>query len=153
MKRVMPAIVILTLWGLMPGNSTPVAVADDNAEYTVVIRKVVVKERKADGSHWDINEGKPDLRVKIRNGTVKDSKEYKTKEATDTFSHDFNETTDIRFKIGHKLEITVVDVDVASDDLIGSINVNTEKITPKGGSIKLENFGQVISLEMEIKKL
>jgi hypothetical protein len=153
MKRVIFSVVTVCFGGLMAGPPTPAPAAAGDAEYTVVIHKCVVKDRKADGAHWDVNEGKPDLRVKIRNGTVKDSKEFSTKEATDIFSHDFNETTTIRFKTGHKLEIQVVDVDVAADDLIGAINVNTDKVTPKGGRITLENFGQVVTLEIEVKKL
>src|SRR5688500_2264930 len=78
------------------------AEADDAAKdglYTVVIKKVEVAKTQKNGSAWDVNDGKPDLRVIVRVVGEKDAT-FKTKEKTDTFSADFNEPTSIKFRMG-----------------------------------------------------
>ena len=67
MKKV--AYIGLAILGLL--LSGPAAFgADDKANYTVVIKRAEVKTTKADGSSWDINDGKPDLCVSVRNASV-----------------------------------------------------------------------------------
>jgi len=126
--------------------------AGGDETYTIVIQKVEVKTTQKNGNSWDVNDGKPDLRVIIRN-TADDSKAYETKEKTDTFAADFNEPTNVKFKKGHTLEIQVVDVDVAVNDVVGKVNAEMKAEKIQEGKMRLENFDQVIFLTFEIKKL
>ena len=138
----------LAVIGLTAG--VPAVRADD--EYTFHIKGCKVKETKANGDSWDPMNGKPDLVVQLRNLSRPDSKKFQTKEAPDTFENVFNVETGFRFKPGEEIEIQVLDRDVASDDLIGKFTQKITEETCKKGVWKLENFGQVIYLELHIKK-
>ena len=141
------AALVLALSGL------EIRAADESTAYTVVIKRAEVKTTKADGSAWDINDGKPDLAVHVRNLDVKESKRFTTKTKNDTFEAEFDEPTTVKFTAGQTLEFEVVDRDVAADDSAGKI---TKKITQemiKAGKLKFENFGQTKTLEVEFKKL
>src|SRR4051794_34339224 len=141
---------------LMTGTTTATAAraaADDDEAYTVVIKKVSVKKTKADGSSWDINDGKPDLAVKVRNASDSKAKAYTTKTKDDVFEAEFNEPTNIKFRKGQTLEFEVLDIDVAVNDLIGKTSKEMTEAMLKKGKLTFENFGQVIRLEVEVKKV
>ena len=143
------AIGFLAVLGLTVG--APAVRADD--EYVVHLKGCKVKETKANGDSWDPMNGKPDLAVQLRNLSRPESKKYESPEAKDTFEHVYNIDTGFRLKAGDELEIQVLDKDIGTDDVCGKI---TKKITAdmlKSGVLKLENFGQVIYLEMHLKKL
>src|SRR5262245_57398130 len=111
--RLMPAIVVLVIGGFLVGT-TAISGEKDTAEDTIVLKKVEVHKTKADGSSWDIMDGKPDLVVKIQNTSVADSKPWQSKEVTDSFTADYNAPTDIKVKVGQTLRFTVLDKDIAS---------------------------------------
>jgi hypothetical protein len=143
------AIGFLAVLGMTAG--APAVRADD--EYVIHVKGCKVKETKANGDSWDPMNGKPDLAVQLRNLSRPDSKKYETPEAKDTFEHVFNIDTAFRVKAGEELEIQVLDKDIGNDDVCGKI---TRKLTPEmlqKGVLKLENFGQVIYLELHLKKL
>ena len=145
---------VLTVFGILVGSQAPGLLAGgDKDEYTVVINKVEVKKTQKNGESWDVNDGAPDLRVFVRNTTNKDEKAFESKEKKDTFIAEFNEAANIRAKKGQSIEIEVVDADVAVNDQVGKtvVEVNDEHI--RKGKLRLENFGQVIYLDIELKKL
>src|SRR5262245_54932729 len=150
--RLMPAIVVLVIGGFLVGT-TAISGEKDTAEYTIIIKKVEVHKTKADGSAWDIMDGKPDLVVKVQNTSVADSKPFQTKEETDSFTADYNTPTDIKVKLGQNLRFTVLDKDIAADDEIGVHNMELTKKHVDIGKLRIENFGRVIFLEFELKKL
>ena len=137
---------------LVLGGGQRIAAADEDA-YTVIIKKVEVKTTKADGSAWDVDNGKPDLAVKVRNYSEKGSKTFTTKTKDDTFSAEFDEPTTVKFRKGQTLEFEVVDVDVAVNDSIGKLSKDMGDDLIKKGKLAFENFGQVIRLEIEVKKV
>jgi hypothetical protein len=71
---------------------------------------------------------------------------------TDTFEAAFNETAAIKCQPGHTLEFEVVDRDVAVNDSIGKITKEHKDGGLKEGVNRLENFGRVVFLEVELKK-
>ena len=129
-----------------------VRAADDDA-YSIVVVRAEIQKTKADGSAWDINDGKPDLAVKVRNIDVKDSKAFTTKTKDDTFSAEFKEQTTVKVRPGQTVEFEVVDRDVALDDSAGKVSKKLTAEILNSGKLKLEKFGQVITLEVEFKKL
>ncbi|MFO0968913.1 MAG: C2 domain-containing protein [Gemmataceae bacterium] len=148
--RLVSCAVVAAVAALLLGSQ--VFSADDkDDQYTVIIKKVEVKKTKADGSSWDPMNGAPDLYVTVRNNTDKSGKTYSTKVKDDTFVAEFNEPTTVRFKKGEQLHFEVMDKDPVGSDEVGAINVNTGKISE--GGIRLENFGQVVVLEVSFKKL
>lgn len=141
---------LLALTVVVPG--TQARVAQDTA-YTVVVKKVEVETTKKDGSSWDVDNGKPDLAVIIRNMSDKDSKTFTTKTKDDTFSAEFDEPTTIKVRPGQTLEFEVVDKDVAINDTIGKVQKEMTEGMLKDGKLKLEKFDRVIYLEIAVKKL
>ena len=136
---------------LVLGGNTVVAEDAKDAQYTIVVHRVQVKTTKADGATWDINNGKPDLAVIVRNVDEKDVTGGRTKTKEEVFEATFDETLTTKVRAGQTLEIEVVDVDVAVNDTIGKIR---KEITPEvlaKKKLKFENFEQVISLEIELK--
>ena len=129
------------------------AVADDDAGYTVVVKKVEVKTTQKDGSAWDVDNGKPDLAVIVRNVSDKGSKEFTTKTKDDTLTAEFDEPASIKVRPGQTLEFEVVDKDVAVNDTIGKVKKEMTADHLKSGKIRLEKFDQVVYLEIEVKKL
>lgn len=141
----------LTLCGVLAATQFGATAGDD--AYTIVLKKVEVKKTQKNGESWDINDGKPDLRVIIRNTSDKDAKEFESKEKTDVYSAEFNEPTTVKFRPGQTVEFHVVDVDVAVNDTIGKTAVEMKGDKLKTGVLRLENFDQVVHLEIEVKKL
>src|SRR5690606_34217745 len=120
MKLRTTALGCLSLFGLLLGSQ--LAFAQDNQAnkdgdtYTVIIHRVEVKQTNQDGNSWDINDGKPDLQVTVRNLAEADSKAFETTQKEDTFSAEWNVPTNIKFRSGQGLEFVVQDVDVAASD-------------------------------------
>jgi hypothetical protein len=130
------------------------ALADEGDLWSVVIKKVEVKMTDEKGDAWDINGGKPDLVVMVRNLSEKDSKPFRTEEKADTFVAEFNVPTTIRVRADQVLEFEVIDQDAAFHDLIGKHQHKMTADDLKAGNLKLEkDFGQVICLELELEKL
>jgi hypothetical protein len=144
--------------------------AKDGATYTVIVHRLEVKQTNQDGNSWDINDGKPDLKVTVRNISEADSKAFETPQKEDTFSAEWNSPTTVKFRSGQTLEFVVLDGDVAANDEMGRVRKHLteagaketaapkdlrpeERAVLKEGRMKFENFGQVILLEIEIKKL
>jgi hypothetical protein len=150
---------VLTVFGILIGSQIPGAAAGgDKDEYTVVINKVEIKKTKANGEAWDVNDGAPDLRVFVRNTTNKDEKAFETKEKKDTYSAVFDEPANFKVKKGQSIEIEVVDVDVAVNDQAGKtiLELSDEHIRKAEGAkgkLRLENFGQVVYVDIQLKKL
>jgi hypothetical protein len=148
---------VLTVFGILIGSQVSgVLAGGDKDEYTVVIKKVEVKKTQKNGESWDVNDGAPDLRVFARNTTNKDEKAFETKEKKDTFVAEFNEAANIRVKKGQSIELEVVDADVAVNDQVGKTIVeltdeNIQKGIEKG--LRIESFGQVVYLDIQLKKL
>src|SRR5262249_22772767 len=116
----------LVALGLILGGA--VSRADDpGPDYLVVVKRAEVLKTKADGKSWDVNDGKPDLAVIVRNLDVKDSK-YETKVREDTFAAEFNELTTLKVRKGQTVEFEVVDKDLAVDDSAGKVK---RKMTAK----------------------
>jgi hypothetical protein len=114
------------------------------------LKSVRVSETNKDGQAWDINNGKPDLVVKIKNDSDSNVKEFTSSEKTDVFEATWDVAT-IPFLKNQKVTITVWDKDVASDDLIGRKQIEiTEDMIAKGRAEL--SFDQVKSLIIEFKK-
>ena len=126
--------------------------AEDDA-YTVIIKKVEVKTTKKDGSAWDVDNGKPDIAVTVRNYSDKDSKSFTTKTVDDSYTAEFKDPTTIKIRPGQELEIEVLDKDVAVNDTIGKTRKEMTAELLKAGKIKFEKFDQVVYVEVEFKKL
>lgn len=117
----------------------------------VVLGKVKVSEKNKDGKSWDINDGKPDIVVRIKNLSDKTIKDWVSEEKADTFEAEYNAVT-ILATVGHKLQIEVVDKDLAIEDLIGrkEFEVTAEMLTKPG--IDIGPFDQVKSLTLAFRK-
>jgi hypothetical protein len=172
MKLRTAALGCLAVFAMLLGSQLVTAqdANKDGATYTVIIHRLEVKQTNQDGNSWDINDGKPDLKVTVRNISEADSKEFETTQKEDTFTAEWNVPTTVKFRSGQGLLFVVHDVDVAASDEMGRVRKfytevgaeataapkdarPEEKATLKEGRVKFENFGQVILLEIEIKKL
>jgi len=151
----LPGLVLagLTALCLVLVNGHGVRAQDDTTTYTVVVKKVEVESTKEDGSAWDVDNGRPDLAVSIRNMSEADSKAFTTKTKDDVTTHEFDEPTTIKVKPGQTLEFTVLDKDVAVNDTIGKVEKKMTAEHLKSGKIRMEKFHRVIFLEIEVKKL
>lgn len=140
----------LALVGFLFGSE---AFAGGKDHYTIHVKSVKVKETQKDGSSWDVDNGKPDLFVRI-NVDAEGAETFDTKVVDDTFAATFNETLGrVKFTPGQKLKIQVFDKDVAANDHIGTYMVTTTEKGVEGKSLILEDFGQVIRLELEYRKV
>jgi hypothetical protein len=143
---------VVALAGLILGSQAFSAGGED-VEYTIIIKKVDVKPTKSDGAAWDVMDGKPDLFVRVQNLDVKDAKSFDTKTHDDVNSASFDQPSDVKFRVGQKIQFQVNDKDVAANDEIGTYNLTTTAKGVESGKLRMENFGQVIVLEVEFKKL
>lgn len=151
--RFASAAMVLAVVGLLIGSQAYSAGGDkEKQEWTVIIKSTKVKTTKADGKAWDAMDGAPDLFVRVR-VDEKGAKEYDTKVKDDVFEATFDEPTNIKFRIGQKVIFTVIDKDVAANDDCGTFNLITTEPVISKGKLRLENFGQVIYLDVEFKKL
>jgi len=137
------------------GFFTPAALADDKNEdkgkaVRVVLKSIQVAPTKPDGSAWDINDGKPDLQVRIKNNTDTSIKEFLSPEKTDTFDASFDAPTILAMP-GQELLIEVLDKDVAVEDAIGRTTIKLTEEMLKKGSHEM-TFNQVKSMKLEFTK-
>ena len=117
--------------------------------YNLVLTVVKVKATTADGKAWDVNDGKPDLVVRIKNLTDTSAKEFVSEEKTDTFSARYDQAAMLVVE-GQRIQVEVIDKDAVDNDLIGrtSIEVTKEILTRGAADI---GFGQVESLKLEFR--
>lgn len=127
------------------------ATADDNDKKAmrVFLKKVVVSETNKDGKSWDINDGKPDIVVRIKNVSDDTIKEFTSAEKTDTFEATYDVAT-ILVSAGQSLRFVVEDKDVAANDTIGDTTLKITSEMLKKGRVTLE-FGLVKHLSLEFK--
>ena len=127
------------------------ASADDKGAMRLVLGKVKVAETKADGkSAWDVNDGKPDITISVKNLTDTVQKEVVTESKDDVFEATFAATT-VLVSPGQKLRIQVLDKDIAENDIIGESTFDVNEDFLKKGTHTLA-FGQVKSLVIEFRK-
>lgn len=131
--------------------------ADDVSKdvYTVVVKSVKVQTKKGNETSWDVDDGKPDLCVVVRNLDDKDDdkSKYKTKTKDDSYEADFNEPTTVKVRPGQTLEFEILDKDLLIDDTIGRVEKKMTADVLGKGKLTCEKFGQVITLEIEVKRL
>jgi hypothetical protein len=151
-KVVLGCLTVLCLLAVGQGLSTAWAGKGDDY-YVVVIKKVQVHATNEKGNSWDINDGKPDLIVQVQNVSEKGSKAFETKEATDTFSFEFNTPTPVKVKADQVLKLRVLDKDVAGSETIGETEQKIPAKVLEGGTFAVGNFGRVMRLELAFKKL
>lgn len=127
------------------------ATADDNDKKSmrVFLKKVVVSEKNKDGKSWDINDGKPDIVVRLKNVSDDTTKEFTSAEKTDTFEATYDVAT-VLIAADQNLQIIVEDKDVAANDSIGQTTLKITAEMLRKGRTTLE-FGQVKSLTLEFK--
>lgn len=125
---------------------------DEKGVYTITIHKLEVEKTNSKGASWDLNNGRPDLAVTVRNYSEKDSKSFTTKTKDDTFVAEFNEPTTVKFRIGQTIEFHVVDKDVTGDDTIGKLQQPFNKKIFRVGKHEFK-FGRVKSLLVSVNKL
>jgi hypothetical protein len=117
----------------------------------LVLGKVRVSDTTKDGKAWDINNGKPDLVVRIKNLSDKTTKDWVSEEKADTFDAEYNVAA-ILVAPGQELQIEVVDKDLAIEDLIGRKNLKvTEAMFSKDG-MDIGPFDQVKMLTLSFRK-
>jgi hypothetical protein len=150
------AVVALLAFGLgLAADLAGTAAAEEKeknakaATCRVILGTVKVKETNKDGNAWDINNGKPDLFVRIRNLTNKGVKDFDTNEKEDTFEADFNVAT-ILAQEGDEIQFEVLDKDVAANDTIGKMRVRLTAEVLKKGTHNF-TFDQVRSMTVEFR--
>jgi hypothetical protein len=116
----------------------------------VVLKSVQVAPTKTDGNAWDVNDGKPDIMISVKNLSDTTQKEVVTDEKTDALDAKYDSRT-VLVSPGHKLRILVEDKDAAVNDTIGNGSLDvTEEMVKKG--THTVTFGQVKSLTIEFQK-
>lgn len=144
------AVVALLAFGVtlaLPGpNATA---AGGKKTVRVHLMAVKVSETNAKGEAWDINKGKPDIQVKIKNLSDNSLKEFVSKEKSDTFEATYNVPTVLAME-GQTLQIQVLDKDLVQHDEIGTMKVQVTRELIDKGKTELK-FQQVKSLTLEFK--
>jgi hypothetical protein len=137
MKSVVAAAVAFLAFAIAVDNIGQLAAGADDERKTVrlFLKKVRVSETNKDGNPWDVNNGRPDLVVRIKNLSDNTVKEWSSQEKSDTFEATFDVATVVVEK-GQKIQIEVVDKDVAANDLIGrtSFELTKDMINKKGAT-------------------
>jgi hypothetical protein len=116
--------------------------------YKIQVVSAKVSEKDPNGSGWDPFGGLPDMKVLIRIG----GKDYETAEKPDSSFATWNYTISSSFTAEEisKMEVTLIDVDVASDDPI--VTLKGFSITKAKGNTFDESSSKygLISLKIEI---
>lgn len=115
----------------------------------VVLGSVKVKATKANGDSWDINDGKPDIVVRLKNLSDKSIKDFASEDKEDTLVANYNVATILVIE-GQEVQIEVVDKDVAVEDTIGKKRLKVTGEMIQKGSTNL-SFEQVDSLTLQFK--
>ncbi len=123
---------------------------DKDGAVRVILKSLQVVETKSDGSSWDVNDGKPDIMISVKNLTDTTQKEVVSDEQKDTFNAKYDSRT-VLVSAGQKLRLLVEDKDAAANDTIGNgtLEVTAEMI--KKGTHTI-SFGQVKSLTIDFQK-
>ncbi len=149
------AVVSLLAFGValtLQGSGTSAAGEKKGDKKTIVLHlmKLKVAETNAKGESWDINGGKPDPYVTIKNLSDKSGKEFKTKVTDDVFEVDYMGLATVRAVEGDNLQIEVWDKDLVGSDLIGRTKLPiTRELIDKGKTAL--KFDQVLSLTVEFR--
>jgi hypothetical protein len=117
--------------------------------FNLVLKDVKVKDKNKDGNSWDINDGKPDIHVRITNRTNTSLKPFSSEVRDDTYTATYNQAAMLVIA-KQTLEIEVLDKDVAADDVIGRTTIEITEDMLKRGNTEL-TFGQVDSLRFEFQ--
>jgi hypothetical protein len=145
------AIGSLLVLGLVFGlQQAPAEDKSEEGALRVILKSVEVMTTKSGGDAWDVNDGKPDLVINVKNLSDTTQKEVYTEEKTDVFSATYDAAT-VLAKAGHKVRIQVLDKDVAANDTIGETTLEVTEDMLKKGKASL-SFGQVKSLMLEFRK-
>lgn len=133
-----------------PRPAEPQAAAGSHAPRSadLVVRTVLVTGRKADGRAWDVGNGLPDLKVRVeRLGPPGGS--ATTPPVFDTTFAVINAKT-IRVSEGDTIRVTVLDQDIAADDMVGTYEKTITAATLAERRVTWA-FAQVIALEIEFE--
>jgi hypothetical protein len=146
------AVACLTLFcaALWLENLSTLARAGEKNAMRLILVSVKVKETNKDGKSWDIDNGKPDLCVRIKNLSDTSAKEFTSATKDDTFEAKYDAPTFL-VTDGAILEIEVLDKDAAIDDSVGKTKYTITKERMKDGNVTL-SFDQVTALRLEFKK-
>lgn len=105
------------------------------------INDCVVNTTKSDENFWDIAGGRPDIRITVslmRNQV--EVKKFKSKVYKNIYQVNEIIQTNLQVQEGDTLEITVEDIDLKNDDLIGRLSYHIEsKDLSLGNLISLQN--------------
>lgn len=149
LQRLTGAVAALAL--LVAG---PVALSQEKEgdAFGLLIKRVQVAATDENDEPWDINDGKPDLVIVAINHSDKQSQPFFTREIGNALQAEFNTAVTFPVRAGQKLELRVLDRDVAVDDTIGAVQKELTADDLERGLLRLENFGRVLLLEIEFQK-
>jgi hypothetical protein len=129
--------------------SPVVAAAESTA--TLVIERVEVRTTKDDGkTSWDAGGGAPDIKVTVERVSEPKGETHATSTEEDKFKATFNRKA-LGVDEGDRIEIRVLDEDVAADDRIGGIEHKITAKDLKSGEIELA-FDQVDKLILRLER-
>lgn len=100
--------------------TTTTVTAPEIRRATIILKKVVVADKKQNGKKWDADGSLPDIQAVFQN--ITSGQKSTTQTAKNCLEKIFNVET-IRVVPGDMIKITVNDVDLAMNDLIGEITV------------------------------
>jgi seryl-tRNA synthetase len=145
----------LALTGLLAASLS--ATADDNKNdqnakqaIRVHLKDVRVKATNKNNEAWDVNNGRPDIMIRVKNLTDQSVPKYESGTRDDVLIATFDNAA-INAMEGHTIQIDVIDSDVASNDTIGTATFVLSSEACKKGSADL-SFDQVESLKLELEK-
>ena len=154
MKMTVVSLTLALVAALVPLGGIPSGAAqagkEDKKSARVTLKAVRVKETNKEGDAWDVNNGKPDLVVRMKNLTDNAAKDFTSAEKQDTFAATFDAPALLVVE-DQTIQIEVVDEDVADDDLIGRKKLVVSGELLRKGTADL-SFDQVTSLTLEFRK-
>lgn len=112
----------------------------------IIVKSVRLAARKRNGKRWDIGDGAPDPKVRIK---VSGGESGTTQASRDTYSATFNEKV-VRVSEGDTIEITVYDQDEIADDTAGTYTKQLTADTFKERSVTW-SFDQVEALSLDFQ--
>jgi hypothetical protein len=108
-------------------------------QYRVTFESALIDETAPDGSAWDTFGGAPDPFVSYKFDNVSGS----TSTKDDTLQPAWHEFVDVQLSQNQTIKITVYDEDTASNDEIGSVELNQISVTAiKDGGVSF--FGDYL---------
>jgi hypothetical protein len=129
----------------------PPLLAKAESAATLIIERVEVRTTKDDGkSSWDAGGGAPDILITVERISEPKGEKHATSTAEDSFKATFNRKA-LGVDEGDRIEIRVLDEDVAADDEIGEIRHKITAKDLKSGEIELA-FDQVDKLILRLER-